>query len=146
MLGDHGMYTKSVMYDPSVRVPLIISGPGIEPGQTSDAMVELIDLNPTICELAGVPVLEGTDSESLVDVFRNGKKEHRDVVVSELHNCRMARSRDYKLVSNINDSAELYDMKNDPDEVNNLIDSQPELARPLGKALNQRFMANKWHR
>ena len=46
MLGDHGLYTKSVAYEAALRVPLLIAGPGIAAGQTSDALVELIDVKP----------------------------------------------------------------------------------------------------
>ena len=53
MLGDHGLYTKSVAYEASLRVPLIVTGPGIPKNQVSDGLVELIDLNPTICDFAG---------------------------------------------------------------------------------------------
>jgi hypothetical protein len=59
MLGDHGLYTKSLPYEASVRVPLIAAGPGIRGGCTSDALVELIDVNPTICALAGLAVAFG---------------------------------------------------------------------------------------
>ena len=53
MLGDHGLYTKSTAYEASLRVPLIVAGPGIEGNRVSDELVELIDVNPTICDLVG---------------------------------------------------------------------------------------------
>lgn len=146
MLGDHGMYTKSVMYDPSVRVPLIVSGPGIEKGVANDTFVELMDLNPTICELQGVKPLPKIDARSFMPVLKGEKTEHRDMVVSELDNCRMARNKQFKLVANVNDTTELYDMKNDPDEQVNLIKEKPEAAGELSRAMSKRFIGNKWHR
>ena len=53
MMGDHNLYSKQVAYEPSLRVPLIVAGPNIVPGKVSEALIELSDLNPTICELAG---------------------------------------------------------------------------------------------
>ena len=47
MLGDHGLYIKHVPYEASARIPLLLSGPGIPRGRRSDALVELMDLNPT---------------------------------------------------------------------------------------------------
>lgn len=54
MIGDHGLHAKNVPYGSAWRIPLLISGPGIAPGDTG-AMVELMDINPTICELTGTP-------------------------------------------------------------------------------------------
>ena len=51
-------------YEASLRVPLVIAGPGIEGGRVSDSLVELIDLNPTICQLAGLPPQGGIDGLS----------------------------------------------------------------------------------
>ena len=51
MLGDHGLYAKSAAYEASLRIPLILAGPNIGPGRISDALVELIDLNPTLLRM-----------------------------------------------------------------------------------------------
>jgi arylsulfatase A-like enzyme len=65
MLGDHGIYLKGpYFYEPAVRVPLIIEGPGVEPGAT-DALVELVDLAPTLCDAAGVDAPAGSQGRSL---------------------------------------------------------------------------------
>ena len=76
MLGDHGLYTKSVAYEASLRVPLLVAGPGIAGNQISDSLVELIDLNPTICELAGVPVLPRIDARSIMRLSCVVKPKH----------------------------------------------------------------------
>ena len=84
MLGDHGLYTKSVAYEASLRVPLLVAGPGIAENQISESLVELIDLNPTICELAGVPVLPRIDARSIAPVLRGETETHRTETVSAL--------------------------------------------------------------
>lgn len=54
MLEPHGSYAKNLAYEVSLRVPLFMTGLGIEGGRVLDALVELIDVNSTICELANL--------------------------------------------------------------------------------------------
>jgi len=62
MNGLHGLWGKKVYYDPSVRVPLLITGPGVHEGHHRLAQpISLIDLYPTVCGLTGLPVPEGLD-------------------------------------------------------------------------------------
>ena len=82
MLGDHGLYTKSVAYEASLRVPLVVAGPGIAGNQISERLVELIDLNPTICDFAGVPVLPRIDAKSIAPILRGETETHRTETVS----------------------------------------------------------------
>jgi N-acetylglucosamine-6-sulfatase len=57
---------KMTPYDTDVRVPLIVTGPGVPPGRTIEAITENIDLNPTFAELAGEPIAAGVDGHSLL--------------------------------------------------------------------------------
>ena len=139
MLGDHGLYTKSVAYEASLRVPLIIAGPGIMRPRISDALIELIDLNPTICELVGVPVLPDIDARSFAPVLWRGIAMHRTETVSALRNFRCIRTETHKLIENYNDITELYDLENDPAELYNIAESEPEIARTLKGRLGRRF-------
>ncbi|MBN2000161.1 sulfatase, partial [candidate division KSB1 bacterium] len=62
-LGEHGMWCKHCNFETSVHVPLIIRVPGFKPGQRSDHLVEFVDIYPSLCQLAGLPLpphLEGT--------------------------------------------------------------------------------------
>ncbi|MEM7533756.1 MAG: sulfatase-like hydrolase/transferase [Chloroflexota bacterium] len=147
MLGDHGLYQKNLPYESALRVPLIIAGPGIQEGVVSDALVELIDLNPTICELAGLPEQPYLDAKSLVPVLQGASGfSHRDDTVSSLENMRLLRTRTHKYVNHINDRNELYDLENDPNETVNLIDQEPELVEELKQRLNERMYEGKWLR
>jgi len=146
MLGDHGLYAKSVMYESAMRVPLVVSGPGIAGGRTSDALVELIDVNPTICELAGLGPQENIDARSIVPILRGGADEHRSEVVSQLTNCRAVRTDRHKLIVNFNDAAELYDLADDPDELSNVAPDRPEVAAELRRRLRGRLVEGKWRR
>lgn len=146
MLGDHGLYTKSVPYEAAVRVPLLAAGPGIAGGRTSDALVELIDVNPTLCELAGLPPQENIDALSLGPILRDEVEAHRAEAVSAVHNFRCLRTHRYKYVLHYNDADELYDLQADPEELHNLADAHPDLAQQSARRLQQRFTEGQWRR
>lgn len=139
MLGDHGLFQKSVHYEAALRVPLIVTGPAIAPGR-SDALVELSDVNPTLLELAGVAPRPGLDARSFLALLRDPSAGHRDETISQLDNCRALRTRDHKFVFNQNDLPELYDLREDPNELVNLAPDQPELVGTLQRRLTRRLM------
>ncbi len=73
LMGDHHLFRKSLPYEGSARVPLILKGPpgsGIVPGRAHDQVVELRDVMPTLLECAGLPVPEGVEGRSLLRVAR----------------------------------------------------------------------------
>ena len=139
MLGDHGLYTKSVPYEAALRVPLIAAGPGIPGGRTSDALVELIDVNPTLCALAGLPAQEGLDARDLSPVLAGERTTHREEAASALWEFRLIRTAEHKLVAHHTGEVELYDLVNDPDESDNVADEQPERVAALQRRLRRRF-------
>ena len=139
MLGDHGLYTKSTAYEASLRVPLLVAGPGIAGNRISDSLVELIDVNPTICDLAGVPVLPRIDARSIAPVLRGETEIHRSETVSALRNFRCIRTATHKLIENYSDVTELYDLENDPSELHNIASSERKIVRTLSGRLGRRF-------
>ena len=143
MLGDFGLYAKFVAYEGALRVPLIVSGPGIEGGRASDALVELIDVNPTICELAGMAPQEHIDAQSFVSVLGGEANEHRSETASVIENFRCIRTREYKLIHNYNDMFELYDLVKDPQELNNVVNEKPEVFAKLHGRLRERFFGGR---
>ena len=139
MLGDHGLLLKGCrFYEGLVHVPLILRWPGqIPAGQTSDALVELTDLAPTLLEAAGLEVPRHMAGRSLLPLLRGATAEHRDAVRCEYYealsmapgdragwsNSRatMIRDRRYKLaVYHDHPSGELFDLDQDPHEHDNL--------------------------
>jgi choline-sulfatase len=104
--------------------------------------VELIDVNPTICQLAGLPRQQGIDGRSLVPVVDGRSEIHRTETVSVLRNFRCLRTERYKLIQNYNSITELYDLAQDPNELRNLADDEPDTVRDLGQRLHQRFAAD----
>lgn len=136
MLGAHQLTGKGpVMYEGITHIPLIVETPGGSGGQTVSTPVSHIDLLPTMLEMAGLempPILEGV---SLVDQLNGVEDLDRAVVIGfqryEIEHdswggfqpVRSIVDDRYKLVINLLHTDELYDMREDPDEVNNLIES-----------------------
>ncbi|MEW6360413.1 MAG: sulfatase-like hydrolase/transferase [Planctomycetota bacterium] len=146
MLGDHGLYTKSVPYEAALRIPLIVAGPGIEAGRVSDALVEWIDLNPTICELAGLPAQENIDALSIVPVLHGEATEHRTEAISRIAHFALIRTRRHKLVQHVNDTPELYDLEADPDELRNIAPEGGDMKSDLRSRLHARLLEGQWRR
>jgi arylsulfatase len=139
MLGDHGILHKGCyFYESAVRVPLIFSWPGvIAANRQSSALVELVDIAPTIYELLGWEIPQRMQGRSLAAILQspNPPPEHKPGVYSEFHNSNPAfsnplknriyasmwRNRRYKVVvyHGDEDTGELYDLENDPDELIN---------------------------
>ena len=108
--------------------------------------IELIDLNPTLCELAGLPHQENIDARSFVSVLRGKQRDHRPETVSAIRNWRCIRDRRFKLIQNDNDITELYDLEQDPHELENIASQSPALVRDLTAGLRARFLEAKWLR
>ena len=132
MLGDHERWGKSIYYQPSVGIPLVVSGYGISErlaGTESEALVSLHDVNATFRELAGAPALPGADSRSLVPVLRGESATVREAARSALEDWRMVWDGRVKLVRN-GDNTLLFDLQEDPHELRDLTDERPnEVAR-----------------
>ena len=141
LLGDHGMYLKGPhMYDCSIRVPLIVSWPGhFKAGLKSDALVELVDIVPTLLNAVDMPIPNRVQGTSLFDIC-TGKADphkHKDHVyaeyyigqpfhraLKELPLLTTVRTRTSKLTSYAGlEIGELYDLRADPGEHDNLWDS-----------------------
>jgi arylsulfatase A-like enzyme len=130
--GGHGLPFKGpAMYEELVRIPLAISYPeGIASGQQVDELVVNVDLMPTLCHLAGLPVPENIHGKSLKPLLAGEKVAWRDYVIGEYYSkqkwvnpIRMVRTRRWKYTRYRKWGEELYDLRDDPGELNNLADS-----------------------
>lgn len=83
MGGDHGMMSKCVLYDPAVRVPLIVRPPGGRPGRVVDDLVEHIDVPATVRAIAGAPDVPHGDGRSLLGYLTDDDPPPRTVSISE---------------------------------------------------------------
>lgn len=135
-VGQHGFMGKEDIFDHSVRVPLILSGPGIPKGEQNGAYVYLYDIFPTLCGLCGVPVPDSVDGKSFVHLFSGGEK-HRDRLYLAFDNLiRGIKEERYKLIEYAVGPEEkdcstfVFDLEEDPFETRNLA-GLPEYAPVL---------------
>jgi iduronate 2-sulfatase len=140
-LGDHGMWCKHTNYEQAARIPLLIAAPGIAPARTS-ALVETVDIYPTLGELAGLPTPAGLDGVSFAKVLRDPQQTVRESIIHVYPRnkllgraIRTARHRmvEWKAPGAPASTAEyeLYDYEKDPLETKNLAASQPEVLASL---------------
>jgi uncharacterized sulfatase len=135
MWGQHGLYSKGpMMYQPVINVPLIVAGPGIDAAGTSDAVVSHIDIFPTILDLLGIdppPSLHGISMAGHLRDRNAGTREHafcshtRFAInhdqYGEFYPVRAVTDGRYKLIINLIDTDEFYDLLEDPVEERNLV-------------------------
>lgn len=135
-MGKHGLMGKQNVYDHSVHVPLIISGPGIPKGEVRDQLCYIYDLYPTLCERAGIAVPETVQFKSLNNVIDDKGGVHRQQLYFAFMSWQRAvRDDRYKLIEYCvgdNRYTQLFDLKTDPYEINNL-GGNPEFAGQLNK-------------
>ena len=131
-LNDHGHSQKWTMYEQSVHVPAIACGLGVRANRRIDDVVSLMDLGPTILDLAGVAVPGWMEARSLAGYLRGEDVPKRDCVFSEHANDKllqgtrlmtMIRKDRFKLVHFIDcPEGQLFDLAVDPQETVNLWD------------------------
>lgn len=126
MLGEHGLWNKFVFYDPSAGVPLFVRAPGITAANSvCRAPVSQVSLMATLLELCGIPTPSGLDGESLVPYLREPTRRMAGPVYAQFavrsKNARaMIRDGDWKYSHYAADTPELYHLRDDPREMNNL--------------------------
>ena len=139
-LGEHAIWGKHALFEESLRSPLIVSYPGIEePGVTTDAVVETLDLFPTLCELTQLPVPEFVDGVSLTNMIRSPAKAEGHDAVSYGGKGRTIRTATHRLILHKDGHAELYDHTSPDGETRNVADENPQLVESLSQQLQQRL-------
>ncbi|MBD3292963.1 MAG: sulfatase-like hydrolase/transferase [Armatimonadia bacterium] len=145
LLGDHGLFQKQAYYESSVRVPILVAGPGVKARGDCDALVELYDLAPTVLEIGGAEALPEMSARSLMPVLRGEEDEHREYQFSELHGepgrseTRMVFDGRHKLIERAGDLAQLYDLAEDPGELINLVERDTKTVARLRDVLDDQF-------
>ena len=121
-IGSHGLLGKQNLYEHSMRVPLIISGPGVPAGKKQEAFAYLFDLFPTLAELCQLPAPENIDGQSLLPVISGKVNEIRSSVFTAYRKTvRAVRNSEWKLIRYPErDFTQLFNLKEDPLELVNL--------------------------
>ncbi len=119
-LGEKQHWHKSTLWEEATRVPLIISVPGHQPG-VCNRPVSLLDLYPTLNELAGLRAIESHDGVTLAPLLRNPQAAwNRPAVIEFKLGNAAVRSDRYRYIRYHDGGEELYDHKTDPHEWHNL--------------------------
>ena len=136
---EHGLWQKRSLFENSARVPLIICAPGAAANGTSTAaLVELVDLYPTLAEACGLPAPDYLDGVSQWPVLQKTKSHVREHALTQVrhgkidgYSLRTPRYR-YSLWDSGKSGQQLYDMEADPEETHNLAD-EPQHAELIHK-------------
>ena len=159
-LGTHGDWTKHSNYEEATRIPFIFAGPGVARGARTDALIEVVDVYPTLCALAGLPApagpqpIEGTSQLPVLSDPTKGVKDHIYHAFPRQRGAgkgewigRAIRTARYRYVewrpfgqSGEKPDLELYDYVSDPLEAANVAATQPEVIKEL-QAILARYPA-----
>lgn len=140
MLGKFGMWWKHSLYDDSARIPLVVAGPGFTAGRRVNTPVSLLDFQATIFEAVGARRPEHWRGEPLQQMATDDPER---VVFSEYHGngvrsgAFMIRRGDWKLIYNMAAPHQLFNLREDPEELNNLWEAEQEIAQELADQLRR---------
>ncbi len=140
--GEHGIFDKNVPWDRSVRVPLVIRGPGFAPGSIRDDLTANVDVPATILQAAGVAAPLPQDGYSLL-----GPHRRRVLLLERLYGWSGRVGQPWLQIKTadgwtywrdlITKRRHLYDLDRDPGQIHNRIRREPQRARKLNRRLNR---------
>jgi len=139
-VGDHGFMGKQNMYDASMRVPMLVAGPGIEAGKTIDAPIYLQDVMATSLEIAGIQKPSRVQFNSMLPLAtgKTTKSSYDAIYGAYFAQQRMYRTEKYKLIiypdANV---VRLFDMVNDPLEMNDLAAGENKPVKIMNQLFNE---------
>jgi arylsulfatase A-like enzyme len=126
-IGQHGLMGKQNTYEHSVRVPLVVSGPGIPRGEVRDQFVYLLDIFPTLFDLLGLQTPDTVEGMSFLPVIRDaGHPGRGSLYFAFTDKIRAVKDRRYKLMEHVHEglrTTQLFDLAEDPWELANLAES-----------------------
>ena len=131
--------TKGKIQEGGIRVPLVMRWPRmitkdstLRAGTNSEQVVDITDLLPTFCDLAGTTTPLGIDGVSIAPTLTgNGVQRQREFVIHEAGNGQSIIRGRYKLVRGSKSDVQLYDLEDDPSESHNIVAKHPQLVKKL---------------
>jgi iduronate 2-sulfatase len=142
-LGEHAIWGKHSLFEESLHSPLIIRSPTLQfHANKTDSIVESIDLFPTLCELAGLPMPTFTDGSSIVSMLTSADAPGHSAI-GYFRNASTIRTDNHRLVLHRDGNTELYDHATDDGETKNVADQYPEIVRSLSDRINERLTATE---
>ena len=142
-LGEKERWAKRSLWEDGTRVPVVVVAPGHKASQKTNRPAELLDIFPTLLELAGLPKDETQEGQSLVPLMKNPQREWKHPAITSfgLGNYSI-RSTNYRFIQYFDGSRELYDLRDDPHEWKNLI-GDPKMKKVIQKHAS--FIPRKEH-
>jgi len=140
---EHRQFYKSNFYESSARIPLIVAGPGLQRGVQTAAPVSLVDLYPTLMDMAGVTPPDGLDGHTLMPLLAGDSSSRPDWVLGEYHDsaCNtgafMLRQGDWKYIAYVGRPPQLFNLRHDPEEVSNLAQAAPTVVAEMDALLRR---------
>lgn len=142
-LGEHAIWGKHALFEESLHSPLIIRSPKMQlAGKSTDAVVETLDLFPTLAELTSLPKPKDIHGVSLKPILDNPEHVGHDAIAYR-SNAQTIRTDQHRLVLHKNGEVELYDHHASEKESRNIAPSNRELVEALKAKLNQRLSLKK---
>jgi len=127
-MGEKNTFQKQSLWERSSHTPMVIAGPEVKPGQRCDRVVSLLDLYPTLLEMAGLPANPKNEGRSLVPLLKHPAKPWPyPAITGWLENSFAIQTESHRYIRYGDGSEELYDHKTDLNEWTNLANS-PEHA------------------
>jgi arylsulfatase A-like enzyme len=141
-IGSHGLLGKQSVFEHSTRIPLVVSGPRIPAGGSSDAFAYLHDLFPTLSDVAGIAPPPALDGDSLRPLWEDRARSSRDsLFLAFMQTQRAVRDDRWKLIAYPSlGSLQLFDLRADPFETTNLV-TRPEHA---GEVARLQALMRRW--
>ncbi len=142
-MGEHDLWQKMSLHEESVRIPILVSGPGVENGKSS-SLAQQIDLFPTLVDLAGLKIPEHVQGKSLVPVLKRPEaKVHDEVLCFRGKGDTLLRNQNWSYIRYNDGSEELYDMKKDRQQYSNLatVPEYSDTKKRLSAKLQERLKA-----
>lgn len=140
-LGEHAIWGKHALFEESLHSPLVIRYKGIpKPGKPSKAVVETLDVFPTLCDLAGLDQPPAFDGRSLrVELLMPGSFKSSKPAISYKGGAQTIRNERWRLILHKNGHVELYDHQSKAGETKNVAEANPEVVEKLTKELQERL-------
>ncbi len=145
-LGEHGLWTKHTNFEIATHAPLLFALPGqVRRGEKARGLAEFVDVFPTLCAAASIPVPTGLDGASLLPVIQDPSRSVKDYAVSQYPRAQAMgysiRTDRWRYTEWGTAGRELYDEQSDPNETRNVVEL-PEnavLVRELSEKLHRAY-------
>lgn len=143
-LGQHGLMGKQSLYDHSLRVPLIFSGPGVPRGKRSSVLTCLLDIFPTLCDLCGIEIPDSVEGKSLLPCVQGEPSPRESLYLAYCDTLRGVRQGDFKLIEYASGITQLFNIATDPLEKENLSEKAEHAARMSDLRNCLRYLRDMW--